>query len=152
MNIGRWMVFGGIVCALAMLSGTAAYAVSPCSLLTPAEAAAALGVAEVSTGSPTATKLCEWTPKKYAPGPSKDLTVTLESAAGFAAAHQPLGREVTAVSGIGDEAVQTTTQGTRTVLTVKKGDVYFAVRVSGLPVDQAKAAEQALAMKIISKL
>jgi len=121
-------------------------------LLTPAQAAAALGVPEVTTGSATATKICEWTPKKYAPAPSKDLTVSLEDEKGFAAAHQALGREVTPVSGIGDEAVQTTTQGTRTVLTVKKGNVYFAVRVRGLPLDKAKAAEQMLAKQIISKL
>jgi hypothetical protein len=135
--------------ALAILGGTATYAVEPCSLLTPAQAAAALGVPDVSAGP--GAKRCEWTPKKSA-GPSKSLYVSLEDAKGFAAAHQPLGREVTPVGGIGDEAVQTTTQGIRTVLTVKKGEVYFAVRVSGLPVDQAKTAEQALAKQIIAKL
>ena len=34
----------------------------------------------------------------------------------------------------------------------KKGEVYFAVRVSGLPLDQAKTAEQTLAKQIVGKL
>lgn len=38
------------------------------------------------------------------------------------------------------------------VLTVKKGNVHFAVRVAGLPVDKAKAAEQTLARQIVTKL
>lgn len=145
MKLIRWMAFAG---GLALSS--AAYAVEPCTLITPAQAAAAMGVPEAGTGQ--GTQRCQWVPKKYAPGPSKSVTLSLEDAKGFAAAHQPLGREITPVSGIGDEAVQTTTQGIRTVLTVKKGQVYFAVRVSGLPVADAKAAEQSLAKQIVGKL
>lgn len=109
-----------------------------------------MGVPDATSGH--TLKSCQWFPKKHASGPSKSVNLAMEDARGFAAAHQPLGREITPVSGIGDEAVQTTTQGARTVLTVKKGDVYFAVRVSGLPVEQAKTAEQTLAKQIVQKL
>ena len=132
MKLIRWMAFaGGITLSSVVLGGTAAYAVEPCTLITPAQAAAAMGVPEASTGQ--GTQRCQWVPKKSAQGPSKSVILSLEDAKGFAAAHQPLGREITPVSGIGDEAVQTTTQGLRTVLTVKKGQVYFAIRVSGKP-------------------
>jgi hypothetical protein len=62
---------------------------------------------------------------------------------GFAA--QRRRSDVVPVTGIGDEAVQSTRIP---VLTVKKGNLYFALSVAGLPVDQAKAAEQSLAKQI----
>ena len=49
------------------------------------------------------------------------------------------------VTGIGDEAVQSTRNP---VLTVKKGNLYFAVSVAGLPLNEAKAAEQSLAKQV----
>jgi hypothetical protein len=78
--------------------------------------------------------------------------VQLEDEKGFEAAKTRLSGVVTPVTGIGGEAVQATTQGIRTVLTVRKGNVAFAVSVMGLPVDQAKAAEQTLAKYAVSKL
>ncbi len=80
------------------------------------------------------------------------VLLSMENAQGLAAAKMPLGRQETPVGGVGDDAVQDTTQGSRTVLTVRKGNTYFAVRVSGLPVEQAKAIEKALAMEIVEKL
>ena len=141
-------VFGAVT-----LSSVRADAVEPCSLLSPGEVAAALGVPEVKT--PGGAQRCIWVPKKYAPGPSKSVTLQLDTDKGFAAARSGLqvpGRQVTPVSGIGDDAVQTTTQAIGTVLTVKKGNVYFVLSVTGLPVDQAKTAEQSLAKLIASRV
>ncbi|HKW03502.1 MAG TPA: hypothetical protein VJN96_26995 [Vicinamibacterales bacterium] len=123
--------------------GLRAEAADPCSLLTPAQVAAALSVPEVKA-SPAANR-CMWIPAKYAPG-SKSVTLQLETEKGFAA--QRARPDVTPVTGIGDEAVQTSKIP---VLTVKKGTVYFALSVH-LPEDQAKAAEQSLAKQIVSKL
>jgi hypothetical protein len=148
--------FGGVIAlALSLLVVTSAYAAPLCSsLITPPQAAAALGVPEVKGG--TGTELCEWVPGKYAPGPSKNLVISILSAKGYEAyARLPSmpGRiEITPVGGIGDGAIQQTLHGTRTVLMVKKADNYISVSVSGLPVDQAKSAEQILAKQILQKL
>jgi hypothetical protein len=123
-----------------MLGGVRAEAVDPCSLLSPDKVAAALSVPEVKT--PGGTNRCVWVPKKYAPG-AKSVTLQLMNEKGFAAQRARL--DVMPVAGIGDEAVQSTRIP---VLTVKKGNLYFAVSVSGLPVDQAKAAEQSLAKQV----
>ena len=66
-------------------------------------------------------------------------------AKGFAA--QRSRPDVVPITGIGDDAVQSTRIP---VLTVKKGNVYFALSVAGLPPDQAKAAEQALAKQVVT--
>jgi len=63
---------------------------------------------------------------------------------GFAAQKARL--DVVAVTGVGDAAVQSTKIP---VLTVKKGNSYFSLSVSGLPVDEAKAAEKSLAQQVV---
>ncbi|HET6955812.1 MAG TPA: hypothetical protein VFI56_04500 [Vicinamibacterales bacterium] len=87
---------------------------------------------------------CIWVPTKYAPG-SKSVTLQLETEKGFAL--QRTRPDVAPVSGIGDEAVQTSRPGAPPVLTVKKGTMYFALSVH-LPADHAKIAEQSLAKQI----
>jgi len=129
------VVFGAVT-----LRGVRADAVDPCSLLSPDKVAAALGVPEVKT--PGGTNRCVWVPKEYAPG-AKSVTLQLMTEEGFAA--QRTRPDVMPVTGIGDEAVQSTRIP---VLTVKKGNLYFAVSVAGLPLNEAKAAEQSLAKQV----
>ena len=117
-------------------------AADPCSMLSADKVAAALGVPEVKT--PGGTNRCVWTPKKYAPG-SKSVTLQLMDEKGFSA--QRLRPDVMPVAGIGDAAVQSTRIP---VLTVKKGNVYFALSVAGLPAEQAKSAEQSLAKQVVT--
>jgi hypothetical protein len=76
----------------------------------------------------------------------RNSDVQLMDEKGFAAQRGRL--DVTRVKGIGDEAVQTTRIP---VLTVKKGNLYFALSVH-LPADQASAAEQSLAKQVVSGL
>jgi hypothetical protein len=133
--------------AALMLNGNVACAADPCSLLTPEQVAAAIGVAEVKT-SPAA-KRCSWVPTKYAGSEQVHLQLEDEKLFDMIKA-RPIG--VTPVSGIGDEAVQTTQGANNTILQVKKGNVVFAVSVTGLPVDEAKKAEQTLAKFAVSKL
>ena len=91
--------------------------------------------------------------KEYRAG-IEDVTLQLMDEKGFAA--QRKRPDVTPVTGIGDDAVQTTlkdddpTASRIPVLTVKKGNTYFALTVHGLPNDQA--AEQSLAKQVVSGL
>ncbi len=148
MELRRRMAFaGGVVFALVMLSGRAAWAaVDVCSLLTTAQAAAALGVPEVNAGA--GANRCIWTPKKYKAG-AGTLTVQIEGA-NDSAKMTGMG---TAVGGVGDEAIQTVVASTNsTVLHVRKGSTWFVVNVHGVPVDQATKVEQTVAQAIVGKL
>jgi hypothetical protein len=139
------MAFAGcVVFASVMLSGRAAWAVDPCSLLTPAQAATALGVPDVNAGA--GPNRCIWTPKKYAQGAGQ-LTVQIEGANDGA----KMTGQGTAVSGLGDEAIQTVV-GNGAVLHVRKGNTWFVVNVHGVPLAQATKMEQTVAQEIVGKL
>ncbi len=145
MELRRRMALAGcVVFASVMLSGRAAWAVDPCSLLTTGQAATALDVPDVNAG-PGANR-CVWTPKKYARGAGQ-LAIVLEGANDGA---KMLGQG-TAVSGIGDEAIQTVV-GNGAVLHVRKGNTWFVVNVHGVPVAQATQVEQTVAKEIVANL
>ena len=145
MELRRRMAFAGCaVFASVMLSGREAWAVDPCSLLTPDQAAAALGVPDVNAGA--GANRCIWTPKKYKQGAAQ-LTILLEGANDGA----KMSGQGNAVSGIGDEAIQTVV-GNGAVLHVRKGNTWFVVNVHGVPLDQATQLEQTVAKAIVGKL
>jgi hypothetical protein len=75
------------------------------------------------------------------------LTVVLEGANDGA---KMMGQG-TAVSGVGDEAIQTVV-GNGAVLHVRKGKTWFVVNLHGVPLDQATQVEQAVAKEIVGKL
>lgn len=157
---GLTMVFGrsiewalGLVCFLTLAhpvyGGT-----DPCSLLTPAQVSAVLGV-NVGAGNSLAPTVCDWTLPNRSPAVAgKRVTVTLQKPLAFAFAKMPAnspGITKTPVSGIGDDAVYGTAGGAAT-LTVKKGEVVFVVHVYGFPMDQLEDKEKILAKEIVSKL
>ncbi|MGA8090017.1 MAG: hypothetical protein WCA10_22285 [Terracidiphilus sp.] len=145
MELRRRMTLAGcVVFASVMLSGRAAWAVDPCSLLTTGQAAAALGVPDVNAGA--GANRCIWTPKKYKQGAGQ-LTILLEGANDGA---KMMGQG-TAVSGIGDEAIQTVV-GNGAVLHVRKGNTWFVVNVHGVPPAQATQVEQTVAKEIVGKI
>jgi hypothetical protein len=145
MELRRRMALAGcIVFASVMLSGRAAWAVDPCSLLTSDQAAAALGVPEVNAGA--GANRCIWTPKKYQKGAGV-LTVQFEGG-NDPAKIMGMG---TVVTGIGDEAIQTVV-GNGAVLHVRKGNTWFVVNVHGVPLEQAKQVEQTVAKEMILNL
>jgi len=145
MKLGYRMAFAGcVVFASVMLSGRAAWAVDPCSLLTPQQAAAALGVPDVNASA--GANRCIWTPKKYAQGAGQ-LTVQFEGANDGA----KMTGQGTAVSGVGDEAIQTVV-GNGAVLHVRKGNTWFVVNLHGVPLAQATQVEQTVAKEIVGKL
>ena len=150
MELRRRMVFaGGVVFALVILSGRAAWAAAPvdvCAMLTADQAAAALGVPEVKAGA--GPNMCIWTPKKYKAG-AGTLTVQVEGA-NDSAKKMGLG---TAVSGVGDEAIWTVVPSTNSsVLHVRKGTTWFTVSDHGVPLDEAKKVQQTVAQEIVGKL
>ena len=144
-----------------------AYAAPPndaCSLLTPAQVSAALGISvpagthlnPVDTKNSVDTKTCGWPawPKSAVP-PIKRATLTILGPNEFVSMKMPVpakGVVKTPVKGVGDDAVYITTGGTLTALTVKKGKVAFEVRVYGSTIEQVKAAEKTLAEDIVAKL
>ena len=146
----------GLLCFLICSSRSAYGAPSsdPCSLLTPAQISAVLGL-NIAAGKPLGTKSCDWT----APGQpiginAKKVTVTLLDEQGFAHAKMPVnfkGITKISVSGIGDDAVYGTAAGLGT-LSVKKGNSAFVVHVYGFPLDQIESKEKTLALEILSKL
>jgi hypothetical protein len=120
----------------------------PCSLLTPAEVSDAFGVA-VKAGEPANPTLCSWS------AGGKRLTLLITDDKHFAGARKNgdlPGITIETVSGVGDDAVLTTTSGNFPSIMVKKGAVYFMLRVYGFPIDQAKAKEKALATAAAKKI
>ncbi|WP_266182350.1 hypothetical protein [Dyella humicola] len=146
-----------IVLGLSLMGGTAVAAAPPCSaLITPSQAAAAMGVSAAKLGSDLGPgiKSCVWYPTDATA--KKKVSMSIGDTKEFDAMSQlpsmPGRRESTPVSGIGDAAFQVTMGATNTSLHVKKGGVGFTVIVSGMPLSEAKAAEQTLATQILSKL
>jgi hypothetical protein len=132
------------VFALLTASGRAAWATDACALLTKAQAAAVLGVPDVSAGG--SVKTCTWTSTKYVKGAGQ-LNVVVEGANDGA---KMLGRG-TPVPGVGDEALQTQV-GDGAVLHVRKGTTWFVVNVHGVPLAQATQVEQTVAKEVVAKL
>ncbi|MGH7744724.1 MAG: hypothetical protein ACREQ5_07915 [Candidatus Dormibacteria bacterium] len=143
-------------------SARTAYAAPPqaCSLLTQAQVSVAVGVLLGPGKEAGALNDCQWSePSKplavkgvelYVLGPVGSLT----PAQRFDTIKMPLpvkGITKTPVSGVGDDAVYGTI-GPRTELTVKKGDSVFQIRVYGLPEEDTKAKEKALAQDVLAKL
>lgn len=122
----------------------AAWAVDACSLLTLQQAAAALGVPEVKAGA--GPNRCIWTPKKYVRGAGQ-LTVQIEGA-NDGAKTMGLGN---AVSGVGDEAIETVV-GPGAVLHVRKGSTWFVVNLHGVPLQEATKVEKTVAAEILANL
>jgi len=141
---GKMSCAGCVVVATVMFGGRAAWAVDTCSLLTPAQAAAALGVPDVNAGA--GPNRCIWTPKKYAAGAGQ-LTVQIEGANDGA----KMTGQGTPVSAVGDEAIQTVV-GPGAVLHVRKGSTWFVVNVHGVPLAQATQVEKTVANEIAAKL
>jgi len=131
-----------------------------CTLLTPAQVAAAVGGA-VSDGThvtPTFVKTCTWTPT----GKSKlgSVTLNLQTAefydggkrqATMALAAVGKGTEIKPTS-VGDDAYYFVT-GDIAALFVKKGAVSFKVAVyAKLPAEEKEAMELQLAKAVVAKL
>jgi hypothetical protein len=104
-----------------------------------------------------AAKACEWSAPGQPMPNAKKVTVNVQDARAFESAKMPVGHGITKTpaSGIGDDAVYSTTPSLGTVLTVKNGGVAFVVHVYGFPLDQIdeiKNKEKTLALEILGRL
>jgi hypothetical protein len=166
---------GAVIVAILIVGATApsATAAPPgdaCSLLTPAQVSAVLGVS-MGAGSyvtPQNLKTCTWT----APGGTKGVkyvTLSLQPADSYEAGKKLMAQAKTmmkvekgqdadqlanaSASGIGDDAYYTSMGSNYTGLMVKKGNVAFKVAIYGdLPIETKKAMEKTLALQVLSKV
>jgi hypothetical protein len=135
-------------------AATAAPTGDACSLLTPAQVGAALGVS-VGAGSyvtPTFKKTCTWNATTSGGG---YVTLMLQTVAGFEGGKQ-LGQtasiSLTSISSVGDDAYYLAV-GDQVGLIVKKGNAAFKVAVyAHIPVESKKATEKTLAQQVVAGL
>jgi hypothetical protein len=145
-----------VVTLTASRAAHAAPPTDPCSLLTASQVSSALGVT-VADGKSAIPQDCQWSQSN---GGVRTKSVFLEILGPmgrltpvdrFNTAKAPVGKIVkTPVSGLGDDAVFVETTGVG--LYVKKGNSVFLVRVSGFPLEDAKAKAKALAQQALAKL
>jgi len=148
----RIFVLAGVLLA-AMMAGPRVMAAPPtnaCTLLTAEQISDVVGtkMGAGKTISPEFTKTCTWT------APGIIVTLMLESAEFFQAGkHAPAPSEVTAVSGLGDEAYYLAVAD-NIGLGVKKGTVAFKVTVykSGLAAETKQKMEKTLAQQALGKV
>ena len=146
------------LCAAAMPS-VAQADTDACTLLTPGQVGAAVGVPVGDGQHVTATyvKTCTWTPS----GSSKVKAVTLylQTAAAYDGGKRMAGQMAAASKGgavkaasVGDDGYYFVA-GEQVGLLVKKGGVSFKVAIyAKLPVSNKEAMELALAKKVLAKL
>lgn len=132
---------------------------APCSLLTTNQVSAALAVT-VGAGEAVGKLDCQWSQPGKGFGGKTVLLHIYGSAGRLTPADQfnivktPVpsrGMVKTKASGVGDDAVYVTTAA-QTSLTVKKGNSVFQIKMSGFPIEQAKAKEKTLALDVLAKL
>jgi hypothetical protein len=126
-----------------------------CSLLTPAQVSAALGVSMGSSTyvTPTFRKTCTWNATTNGGG---TVTLNLQSLDQYAGGKKlaSYGKSVsaTAIGGIGDDAYYFGTDKLVSLI-VKKGNVAFKVAVyAHIPVEKQQAVEKTLALQVASQL
>jgi hypothetical protein len=150
-----------LIVGLLMSSAAQSSAADPaaCTLLTPAQVSAALGVA-IDKGTPISRPgTCQWTGK----GRFATLTIAVPRGGKSPVEQFNEGKKgglagaVTAepVSGVGDDAYYVYFSGTTRAglgLVVKKGSSEFEVRVYGFDIDKAKPVAKTLAQEAAGKI
>ena len=144
-----------IVCAAIVHSANAASPDDACSLLTPAQVGAALGVS-IGAGTyvtPTFKRTCTWNATVNGGG---TVTLNLQNPSQYESGKKLAsnGKSVSAssIGGIGDDAYYFGTDKLVSLI-VKKGNVAFKVAVYGpIPIEKQQAAEKSLASQVASQL
>jgi hypothetical protein len=139
-----------------VLTGTAArdasarMRVDPCSLLTPAQIAAAIG-ATFGAGQAIGTTGCSWSASQEVGSKKPIVTVSLWPGSDWTKLQAPLpGVTKTSVSGVGDGAMFAT-MGQFTSFYVLKGSTIYLVKIYGIPAqDKQESMEQTLASDLLA--
>ncbi len=158
--IGRFGPLSVLFATLVAGSLRPAWAAAPtdaCTMLTPAQVSAILGV-QVGAGSGLVQHVCSW----YASGTQKGATLIIYSPKRFDVIKQSMagyGPAKTSLGGVGDEALFGEIRDIAGTVLVKKGDFVYMVRVEGFPFEKngsvprkVEAMEKALAEMVLSKL
>jgi hypothetical protein len=140
--------------SVALLNPYTIFAAAPsdaCSLATPAQVSAVLGV-QIGSGErvvSSSPNMCGFGGSSAA----KRVVVSITTPEMFAHEKHALeGIKEEQATGLGDDAHYMTTPGFGTGLSVLKGAFAFKVRVYGFPTDQLKDKEKKLAQDILAKL
>ena len=127
-----------------------------CSLLTPEQVSAALGIT-MQRSSAVSPHLCTW--HGTGPDAGKKVALSMLTENGFAMGKTPVpGVDKPAVSGVGDEAyykyyTEPQYEKIKTVdLDVKKGNAVFGISVAGFPLSDAKGMAKTLALEVLKNL
>lgn len=155
----RDLVVMGIMILGIGFSGQRAWAADTpadaCSLLSMQEVATVLGV-EVDAGSKIAPGACRWSGRAKRSGDEvATLRFNFTTARSFEIGRTPLsGYTKTAESGIGDDAYSVDHGGHDPTLSVKKGSsvIIIFVNIPKASLDQTKAVEKKVALKLVEKL
>ena len=163
----RLAMFLAVLFLVAMCSSRVACAApptDPCSLLTPTQVSATLGV-PIGPGEAQGKFECLWLPPGSSNFNARKLARlhivgsvgTLKPVDQFNTMKMPVpfNKSIvkTPVSGLGDDAVYITVpEPLGTGLAVKKGNFVFQIRVHGFPVEETKAKEKALALDVLARL
>lgn len=161
MNPRRSDALRSAVAALVLLGrsslGGAAAPTTPdaCLLLSAAQVSTVLGVA-VTEGEhivPNSLTSCGWMGPGGASIGSKKMVLSVMSARSFETGKTPVkGVTKTVVEGIGDEAYYIAMPPFGTALSVRKGGVFFQLRIAGFPSGQVRTLERALALRLLDRV
>lgn len=158
MRIARsrsWLILAGL-----MTVGVAASRGTPvtgdaCSLLTPQQVSAVLGI-PVGEGEhivPDSLTSCGWMGPGGASIGSKKIVLSLMTARSFQSGKTPVkGVTESLAPGIGDEAYFVSMPPFGTALSVKKGATYFQLRIAGFPSGQVRNLERELALHMLDRV
>lgn len=161
-RLGLVIVGFALVFRPAIDARRAATPTDACALLTSAQVSAVLGVTvgEGRRAAPSNSLICEWGLASDTNHSGKRVVLSIYGQLGtrtpadrFATAKTPVkGVQKTPVTGVGDDALFSTTPGIGTGLVFKKGDSAFDLHVYGFPVEEIKAKEKTLAADVLGKL
>jgi hypothetical protein len=139
---------------MAAVSAGALASTDACAVFTATQVSSVLGV-HVEAGEhviPDAHSSCGWAVAGDPSLGTKRLVLTLMSARAFESGKTPV-KSATKVAAlaVGDEAYYITTPPFGTALSVRAGERFFQLRISGFPDAQAAHLEKALALKLLKR-
>ena len=150
-----WIVAAGFLGAGAAASAGTPVAGDACTLLTPQQVSAILGV-PVGEGEhivPDSLTSCGWMGPGGASIGSKKIVLSLMTARSFQTGKTPVkGVTESLAPGIGDEAYFVSMPPFGTALSVKKGATYFQLRIAGFPSGQVRNLERELALHLLDRV
>jgi hypothetical protein len=148
--------FAGAVCLCFMLlqpARAAAVGGDACSLLTPSQISAVLGVTVAAGEHPIASSLllCNWGAAANSQVANRKVSISLMTERAFEIGKTPIGDVVvTPLGAVGEDAYYVEGPALGTRLSVKNAGVCVQVRVQGFASAKAKALERALALAMLT--